>query len=326
MRDFQEYTRSTGSPRRRGLLVASLATALVVGVIGVGAQVWGASLVQALGLERNARLGSLVNLNATQAASGKPQSGGGLVAGDPINVLVLGVDAKPEDGSGGTARRSDTIMLVRISPDTGMVKLLSVPRDLMVEVEPGVEGRINSAYAYGGISQTISALENYADIPIDRYAIVDFKGFEAVVDDIGGVRLDVEKGDLPPNVRLKREGVQHVNGRRALLYARYRGTAGGDLDRIERQQELVAALRSQALRWNSVRRLPRVAVTIEKYVQTDMGVGEAVALGRALIQHGRGARMTTTQLKGTPETLPDGEQVLRPDHQANQAILREFRY
>lgn len=305
--------------------MVSLAAALVVGMIGVGSQVWGASLVQALGLERNARLGSLVNLNATPAASEKPR-GGGLSAGDPIDVLVLGVDARPEDGSGGTARRSDTIMLVRVLPDSGMIKLLSVPRDLMVEVEPGVEGKINAAYANGGVSQTISALENYADIPIDRYAIVDFEGFEAMVDDIGGVRLDVEKGDLPPNARLKREGVQRVNGRRALLYARYRGTAGGDLDRIERQQELVAALRSQALRWNGVRRLPRVAVTIEKYVQTDMGVREAMALGRVLLQHGRGARMTATQLKGTPETLPDGEQVLRPDPQANQAILREFRY
>lgn len=247
------------------------------------------------------------------------------MAGDPINVLVLGVDARPRDGSGGTARRSDTIMLVRISPDSGTVKLLSVPRDLVVEVEPGVEGKINAAYANGGVSQTISALENYAGIPIDRHAVVDFEGFEAVVDDIGGVRVDVEEGDLPPNVRLKREGLQRLNGHRALLYARYRGSAGGDLDRIQRQQELVAALRSQALRWNGVRRLPRVAVTIEKHVETDMSVQEAVALGRVLLQHGRGARMTATQLKGDPETLPDGEEALRPDHQANQALLREFR-
>ncbi|HEX2742043.1 MAG TPA: LCP family protein [Rubrobacter sp.] len=305
--------------------MASLAAALLVGVMLVCAQVWGAPLVQALGLEQNAPLGKLVNLNATHAALEEPRSDG-LAAGDPINVLVLGVDAKPEDEHGGSARRSDTIMLVQVSPDSGMVKLLSMPRDLMVEVEPGVEGKINSAYAYGGISQTISALENYADIPIDHYAIVDFEGFEAVVDDIGGVRLDVEEGDLPPDVRLKKEGVQHLNGRRALLYARYRGTAGGDLDRIERQQELVAALRSKALHWNGVRRLPQVAATIEKHVETDMGVRDAVALGSVLLKHGRGARMTATQLKGTPETLPNGVEVLKPDHQVNQALLREFRY
>lgn len=304
--------------------MASLAAALVVGVVAVCTQVWGASVVQAVGLERSTPLRALVSLNATQASFEELRSGG-LAAGVPINVLVLGVDAEPQDGSGGTARRSDTIMLVRISPDSGLVKLLSVPRDLLVEVEPGVEGKINSAYARGGISQTISAVENYADVPIDRYAIVDFEGFEAVVNDIGGVRLDVERGDLPPNARLNKEGLQRLNGRRALLFARYRGTGGGDLARIERQQELVAALRSQALRWDGVRRLPRAAATIEKHVETDMGVQEAVGLGRILLQHGRGARMTATQLKGTPETLPDGEQVLRPDLQANQALLREFR-
>lgn len=304
--------------------MASLAVALVVGVVAVLSQVWGASVVRAVGLERSAPLGSLVNLNAAYAALENPRTGG-LAGMEPINILVLGVDARPEDGSGGTARRSDTIMLVRILPDSGVVKLLSVPRDLLVEVEPGVEGKINAAFARGGVSQTISAVENYADVPIDRYAIVDFEGFEAVVDDIGGVRLDVETGDLPPNARLKREGLQRVNGQRALLFARYRGSDGGDLDRIERQQELVAALRSQALRWNGVRRLPRAAVTIEKHVETDMGVQDVVALGRVLLQRGRGARMTATQLKGDPETLPDGEQVLRPDHQANQALLREFR-
>lgn len=307
------------------MLVAALAAALVVGLVVVFSQVWGVPVAQALGLGRSAPLGAIINLKAADAV---PDSlrGGGLVAGEPVNVLVLGVDARPADGSEGTAQRSDTIMLVRISPDSGVVKLLSVPRDLLVEVEPGAEGKINAAYARGGVSQTISALENYADITIDRYAIVDFEGFEAVVDDIGGVRLDVEKEDLPPNARLKREGLQRVNGHRALLYARYRGSAGGDFDRIERQQELVAALRSQALRWNGARKLPRVAGTIEKHVETDMGIQETVTLGRVLLRHGRGARMTATQLKGIAETLPDGEQVLRPDHQANQALLREFRY
>ncbi|HET7478801.1 MAG TPA: LCP family protein [Rubrobacteraceae bacterium] len=296
--------------------------AVLAVLIGAGAQVGGAPLARSLGVDRASDLNPLVNLKATHASFDK--NGGSLLGGDPINILVLGVDDKPNDGSGSTARRSDTIMLVRISPQSGMIKLLSVPRDLMVEVSPGVESKVNAAYSYGGVSQTVSALENYADIRIDRYAIVDFEGFEAVVDDIGGVTVD-SKGGFPPNVHIK-EGVQHLNGRRALLYARYRGTPGGDLDRIERQQQLVAALRSKALRWNGVRKLPSVAATIEDHVQTDMGVQEAITLGRVLLQHGREARMTATQLKGTPETLPDGEQVLRPDTQANQALLREFRY
>ena len=74
--------------------------------------------------------------------------------------------------------RTDTIMLVRVVPRTGDVKLLSVPRDLYVEVEPGEKDRINAAYNYGGIDETIDALENYSGVPIDHYAVVDFEGFK----------------------------------------------------------------------------------------------------------------------------------------------------
>lgn len=263
--------------------------------------------------------GELKSLNATPTSVESD-----LVAGEPLDVLVLGVDKRPGGGEEGGGVRSDTIMLVRIAPDTGRVKLLSVPRDLVVDVSPGREDRVNAAYAYGGVSQTISALENHTDVRIDRYAVVDFEGFEDVVNAMGGVQMDVEAGDLPPNTRIK-EGLQRLNGHRALLYARYRGTGGGDLDRIERQQKMVAALRSKALKWNSVKKLPAVAEATGKNVETDMRVGEAVALGRALLRQGRDARMTAVQLKGTPDTLSSGEQILRPDAAANEAILREFR-
>jgi LCP family protein required for cell wall assembly len=246
------------------------------------------------------------------------------LGGDPLNVLVLGVDKRPDGEEEGGGVRSDTIMLVQLAPDTGRVKLLSVPRDLVVEVAPGEEDRVNAAYASGRVSQAVSAVENYTDVRIDRYAVVDFEGFEDVVDAMGGVRMNVEEGDFPPNTRMK-GGIQRLNGHRALLYARYRGTEGGDLDRIERQQKMVAALRSKALRWNSVKKLPAIAEAMGKNVETDMSVGEAVTLGRALIRQGRDARMTAVQLKGTPDTLPGGEQILRPDAAANQAILREFR-
>lgn len=244
-------------------------------------------------------------------------------AGEPLNVLVLGVDERP-DGEEQDGVRSDTIMLVRLDPDTGRIKLLSVPRDLVVEVVPGEENRANAAYAFGGVSQAVSALENHTDLRIDRHAVVDFDGFEDVVNAMGGVRIDVEAGDMPPNARTK-EGLQRLNGRHALLYARYRGSEGGDLARIERQQKMVAALRSKALKWNSVKKLPAITEAIGENVETDMSVGEAVTLGRALLREGRDARLTAVQLKGTPDTLPGGEQVLRPDAAANQAILREFR-
>jgi polyisoprenyl-teichoic acid--peptidoglycan teichoic acid transferase len=240
----------------------------------------------------------------------------------PLNVLVLGVDTRPD--SQGMGSRTDTIMLVRVEPKSGDVKLLSVPRDLLVEVEPGERDKINAAYNFGGVEQTIDALQNYTGVPVDHYAVVDFEGFERVIDAMGGVRVDVGDGQFPEKWRMG-QGVQRLNGHKALIYARYRGTPGADLDRMQRQRELVGALRSEALRWHTVKTLPQIMAVMSENVQTDLDVDGAVTLGQVLIRKGRHAEMTSQQLQGNPETLPNGEQVLIPDEDANHAILDGFR-
>ena len=242
------------------------------------------------------------------------------VSDDPQNVLVVGVDERPEvEGS-----RTDTIMLVRVYPETGEVKIVAIPRDFLVEVEPGVEDKINAAYSYDGISGTVGAVENFSNVYIDHYAVVDFAGFEAMVDALGGLQVDVEEGQVPPSWEVK-EGAQHLNGRRALIYSRYRNTSGGDLDRIRRQQQVLAALRSKALSWRTAKRFPEITRVVADNVETDMSPVELASLGRAMSKHGRNGLMTTTQLKGTPETLEGGSSVLVPDDAANESILREFR-
>jgi polyisoprenyl-teichoic acid--peptidoglycan teichoic acid transferase len=241
----------------------------------------------------------------------------------PLNVLVLGIDTRPDSEEMGS--RTDTIMLVRVVPKTGNVKLLSVPRDLLVEVEPGQKDKINAAYNYGGVDETIDALENYSGVPVDHYALVDLEGFERVIDAMGGVRVDVGDGQFPEKWRMG-EGVQRLNGHKALIYARYRGTPRADLDRMRRQRELVGALRSEALRWHTVKTLPQIMGVMDENVRTDLDVDGAITLGRILIRKGRHAEMTSQQLQGTPETLPNGEQVLIPDEVANQAMLDEFRH
>ena len=128
--------------------------------------------------------------------------GGNPISDGPLNVLVLGVDTRPEDPEMGS--RTDTIMLVQVVPKTGDVKLLSVPRDLLVEVEPGVEDRINAAYNYGGIDETIIAFENYSGVHIEHHAIVDFQGFEEVIDAMGGVSVDVGDGEFPKSCTWER--------------------------------------------------------------------------------------------------------------------------
>jgi polyisoprenyl-teichoic acid--peptidoglycan teichoic acid transferase len=141
---------------------------------------------------------------------------------------------------------------------------------------------------------------------------------------MGGVEVDVED-EIPPKYGIK-DGLQTLNGAQALFYARYRKTDGGDLDRIERQQRLTAALRSKALGWDTVGNVPEIARVMNRNVETNLGFDQALALGRVLISRGRGAQMTSAQLKGAPKTLPNENQVLVPDQEANEAVLAQFRY
>jgi LCP family protein required for cell wall assembly len=242
---------------------------------------------------------------------------------EPLDVLVLGIDKRP-DSAEGESTRSDTMMLVRLTPATGEVKLLSVPRDLYVEIEPGVNDKINAAYAYGGIDQARSVMEGLTGVEIDNHVVVDFKGFEEVIDVIGGVKVDVGHDVFPEKWHMG-EGVQRLGGRKALFYARYRGTPRADLDRIDHQQKLLAALRRQAFRWNTVTKLPGIIKATNDNVGTDLGVWQVIPLARGLVLNGRDGTMTSSELQGYPTVLDDGSQVLMPEQDANEAILEEFR-
>jgi LCP family protein required for cell wall assembly len=240
----------------------------------------------------------------------------------PFNVLVLGVDERPESEEEGS--RTDTIMVVRVDPDTGDVKLLSVPRDLLVEVAPGEENRINAAYNFGGIDQTVAALEDYSGVDVDHYAVVDFEGFKGVINAMGGVEVDVED-EIPSKHKIE-DGLQTLNGHQSLFYVRYRGTSGGDLDRIRRQQQFVAALRSKAFDWTTTKQVPGILRVANRSVQTDLGLSQGITLGRVLVRRGPNSQMTAQQLQGDPRTLENGDEVLVPDGEANEEMLDEFRY
>jgi polyisoprenyl-teichoic acid--peptidoglycan teichoic acid transferase len=320
MREFQGYTRERQGTRRISWWMWSLPVVLVVLFVGIELVAGPVSierLTSASPPDPGKAEASPSNW-VERMFGGQPG-----VTDGPLNVLVLGVDTRPDSEEMGS--RTDTIMLVQVVPKTGDVKLLSVPRDLLVEVEQGESDKINAAYNYGGVGQTIDALENYSGVPVDHYAVVDFEGFERVIDAIGGVRVDVGDGQFPEKWRMG-EGVQRLNGHKALIYARYRGTPGADIDRMQRQRELVGALRSEALRWHTVKTLPQFMEVMNENVQTDLDLDGAITLGQVLIRRGRHAEMTSQQLQGTPETLSNGEQVLIPDEEANQAILDEFRH
>jgi LCP family protein required for cell wall assembly len=309
MRDFGEFTASTrrSAPRRghnRALWLIA-----VVFVVCAG------SALTAFG-----------TFGGRDAASGQGASSGASAQtpGDPdaTNILLMGLDGRKDPEDSGV-RRADTLMLARLYKDTGEVKLLSIPRDLYVRgVGPGGEpDRINSAYAYGGAEGTIREVEDFTGVPVDHYVAADFKGFEETVDSLGGVRVQVKKDYLAK--RGIPSGKQVLDGKKALLYARYRKTPEGDLGRIRRQQQILAALRSQVLSWEAISSSPGIIRSLNKHVETDMGVPRMISLGRALARNQEGG-VDSDQLEGKPVTLSDGRQVLLPKDRRNEEILYDF--
>ena len=176
-----------------------------------------------------------------------------VLPGEPTNILLIGADTRPKEGDPG---RSDSIILVRMDERRDFISMLSFPRDSYVPI-PGVGTRkINEAYTYGGAAKTIQTVESLTHQPVNYYVIIDFTGFQKLVDEVGGVYIDVDRRyynkhdgteahnydeiDLQP-------GYQKLDGADALDFVRYRHT-DSDYARIARQQMFLSDLKRQAKR------------------------------------------------------------------------------
>jgi polyisoprenyl-teichoic acid--peptidoglycan teichoic acid transferase len=188
--------------------------------------------------------------------------------GRPYNLLVVGSDSRERlDDVGGRrygdvgGQRNDTTLVVRVEPDSKRVSMLSIPRDLVVPIAgTGGENRINSALT-GGPGQLVKTVEQSFGIPVHHYVLVDFDGFQAIVDALGGidVRFPYPSRDSKSGLHIDRAGCRHLDGGTALSLARsryfayqqdgvWRSDPWADLGRIRRQQAFLQALVKAALR------------------------------------------------------------------------------
>jgi polyisoprenyl-teichoic acid--peptidoglycan teichoic acid transferase len=187
-------------------------------------------------------------------------------SGRPFNLLVVGSDSRESlddaDGSrygnvGG--QRNDTTLVVRVEPNRKRVSMLSIPRDLVVPVAGGGENRINAAFTEGP-GQLVKTIEQNFGVPIHHYVLIDFDGFRAIVDALGGidVRFPYPSRDLKSGLDIREAGCRRLDGGRALALARSRYFAYqldgvwhddplADLGRIRRQQAFLQALVKAAL-------------------------------------------------------------------------------
>jgi len=261
---------------------------------------------------------------------------------DRINILLLGMGGKNHDG----AYLTDTIILLSIQPSTKKIALISIPRDMAVPLEDLGWRKINNVNAFaeaekpgsGGLaaSQTLSDILN---VPIDYYARVDFTGFIKIIDDLGGIDVNVPETlddykypimgneDAPYDQRYEHlhveQGKQHLDGELALKYARSRhagGAEGSDFARAKRQQLILQAVKDKVLSYNLLFKPTKIASIlsdIKDNFSTNLKIWEMVKLW-GMLKDVKQADIINKVLDDSPEGLlidsasADGAFILLP--------------
>ena len=195
---------------------------------------------------------------------------------DTYNILLCGVDESHEN--------ADTIVLASFDTKAKTLRLLSIPRDTMSNEERPIQ-KINASYSVdyeGNIEQTIREVEKVTALPIDRYAITTFEGFEEAIDAIGGVEMyvpmDLEYSDPYQDLEINlKEGDQVLDGKHALQFVRFRsGYATGDIGRIGAQQLFFATLADTFLDKSIVTKVPSLAKVVSENMETDLTISEMI--------------------------------------------------
>lgn len=213
-----------------------------------------------------------------------------------ISLLVIGLDyADWSSERRDDPPRSDTMILFTIDPLSKTAGMLSIPRDMWVDIPGFGYAKINTAYALGeaykvpggGAAMAAKTVEQFLGVPIQYYARVDFKAFEEFIDEIGGVIITVEEPItlVPINApkQTLQPGTYALPGYLALAYARNRKTEGGDIDRANRQQQVVLAIRDRILEPRVLAHVFGNPMAIYREVasglQTNLTLDDAVRLG-----------------------------------------------
>lgn len=207
---------------------------------------------------------------------------------EPVNILVMGTDTSPD----GYSTRSDSIMIVRVNPAGECLSMLSIPRDLLVDI-PGVgEDKINAAYAIGGVPLSIETVKELTDLPIHHFVLVDYEGFEKAVDALGGVYVDIDRRYYNDNSQAAwgesyepidvYPGYQKLNGADALAYVRYRHE-DSDFIRIKRQQYFIRDVKAQSLKWGNFTKIPDLADAFASYTTSDIGRTDVLSLTKFIL-------------------------------------------
>ncbi|MFJ2032328.1 LCP family protein [Streptosporangium sp. NPDC087985] len=304
--------------RRRNLLVTAALSTVVLGGSGV---TW-----------------ALPNYAASKIESVDAGVPGSQSTG-AMNILVVGLDRRDDltrrqqnqlKLGRESGERTDTMMVLHLSEDHTRVTVVSLPRDTWTTIPGKGQHKINSAYQFGGPKLAVRTVQNVTGLPIHHYVEVNVLGFIEVVDALGGVSVctPVAIDDSKTGLKLQ-PGTYSLDGVKALSYARTRATPRSDLDRIDRQQQVISALLHQALSGGTLTN----PVKLTSFVNTALGtlrVDEALRkdllglAGQLRDVSTDDVAFATVPLSNVDYRTPTGESAVLWDKQAAGELFRRI--
>lgn len=278
-------------------------------------------------------IGKTFNDTSTQLGQDEVFSGEQPVAteGDGTNILLLGSDSRDADVDYEESRgnRSDTMMVMHLDGDQDGAQIMSLPRDLWVPIEGHGEGKINAAMSHGGLPLATQTVSDFIDSPIHHVAIIDFAGFQALTDSVGGVDVESEQA-FESNGHSFSEGTNHVNGEEALSFVRARKNfSDGDLQRGRNQQAFLKGITDKIVSADTLSNPNKVAGIVRDfspYMTVDDSLTSSKIAGMAYEM--RDVRTGDIQFFSAPVggagRSADGQSILNVDEAGQSEVQEAF--
>lgn len=229
--------------------------------------------------------------------------------GGPQTIVIIGSDARTGGGSpDGDPGRSDTTILLRLDPDAGQIAMLSIPRDLKVDIPGYGTDKFNAAYSYGGTELTVKTIKEVTGLKVNHVINVDFQGFAMLVDAVGCVFVDVDRqyynsnegkavADMYAEIDID-AGYQKLCGPDALEFARYRHT-DTDLARASRQQDLLGEVRNRLSFGEIIKRRDELIKAFTDNATSDISGGDQILELIRLLFESKDARVVEVKFPAT---------------------------
>lgn len=256
------------------------------------------------------------------------------------NILLLGIDARPGEKTG----RSDTMIIVSVDTEGNVIRMVSLMRDLYVEIPGKKNNRLNAAYVFGGPELLMETIKKNFGIEVDSYVAVNFSMLADLIDQIGGLELEVESEYYMDRINavikcdnavlgidvndglLTKAGLQQMTGKQAQAYARYRyGTNDGDFGRTARQREVILKILEKLENLNLVQLFKLAGDNIDN-VYTNLSLDQIIELAPAVFEL-KDAEILQLRIPvdgGYKFQTVSEMSVIVPDRTATKKALTEF--